>query len=136
MRSRLARRAWSVASFAITLLVCASAAWAVGWTNVGPAEVHLNETFELAVKTSGPVYSSQMRLYVHTHSPCGGKNFGMTYDYPDGSLYMTSSLRQICTAGETPSNWGVAGGNKIAICFELNLEPTNPASTCQRYSTT
>jgi len=77
-----------------------------------------------------------MRLYVSVHSPCGGNNFWMQYTYPNGNSYAISSFREICTAAETPSNWGVAGGNKYAGCGELNNEPTNPASTCQRYSTT
>jgi hypothetical protein len=130
------KRALFLCAFMLTLLVVVPAAWAVGWTNVGPAGVHLNDQQFKDVVTANPVYSSQMRLYVTTHSPCGGNNFWMEYLYPDLSLYAISSFREICTAAETPSNWGTAGGNKYAACGELNNEPTNPASTCQRYSTT
>jgi len=136
LKSWIERRAIFLCTFVVTLLVAVPAAWAVGWTNVGPAGVHLNDQPFKDVVTNNPVYSSQMRLYVSTHSPCGGNNFWMEYLYPDFSLYAISSFREICTAAETPSNWGTNGGNKYAACGELNNEPTNPASTCQRYSTT
>ena len=86
--------------------------------------------------SANPVYSSMMRLYVTGHSPCGGNNYWMEYLYPDGRLWDQSSLATICTAAQTPFNWNLAGGNKWAICGEDFNEPTNPASTCQRYSTT
>lgn len=130
------RRALFAAAFATTLLVVVPAAWAVGWTGVGSAGVHLNSQPSKDVITGSPVYSSEMRLYVSTHSNCGGQNFWMEYLYPDLSLYQISSFREICTAAETPSGWSVAGGNKYAACGELNNEPDDPASTCQRYSTT
>lgn len=130
------RRAVFAATFAATLFIGVPAAWAVGWTNVGSANIHLNEQSNKDVVTSSPVYSSQMRLYVAVHPDCGGQNFWMEYLYPNLSLYMISSFREICTASETPSNWGVSGGNKYAACGELNNEPDDPTSTCQRYSTT
>ena len=132
----LGRKLPFVVAFVVTVLVLAPAAWAVGWVNVGPANVHLNDQFSNDVITSSPVYSSQMRLYTATHSPCGGSNYWMEYLYPDSSLYAFSGYREICTASETPSNWGVAGGNKYAACGVLFDEPSNPVSTCQRYSTT
>jgi hypothetical protein len=133
----LKRRMWPLVGFVAALAVAVPAAWAVGWTNVGPAGVHLYDIINHRVSTANPVYSSQMRLYVQTHSPCGGPNFHMGYVYPNGSeFYAYSTGRTICTAAETPSYWNVAGGNKFAICEESFTEPTNPPSTCQRYSTT
>src|SRR5438270_12144557 len=110
------RRALFPCTFIVTLLVFVPAAWAVGWTNVGSAGIHLNDQPFKDVVTANPVYSSQMRLYVSVHSPCGGNNFWMQYTYPNGNSYAISSFREICTAAETPSNWGVAGGNKYAGC--------------------
>jgi hypothetical protein len=133
----LKRRMWPFVGFVAALAVAVPAAWAVGWTNVGPAGVHLNNIVNHRVGTANPVYSSQMRLYVQTHSPCGGPNFHMGYVYPNGSqFYAYSTGRTICTAAETPSYWNVDGGNKFAICEEVTTEPTDPPSTCQRYSTT
>jgi len=37
------RHAAVAVSFVATLLVLTPAAWAVGWVNVGTAEVHLNQ---------------------------------------------------------------------------------------------
>ncbi len=121
---------------AMTVLVVAPVAWAVGWVNVGPANVKLNEEPGWYVHTFSPVYSSQMRLYVATHQPCGGYNFWMEYDYPDGHLFGYSTTREICFAYETPSVWDQSGGNKYALCLEEAPEPADPVSTCQRYSTT
>jgi len=132
----LRRHAFLAGAFLATALLLAPAAWAVGWVNVGPAEIHLNQQPGLEVVTANAVYSSQMRIYVHTHSPCGGPNFWNYYLYPGGGVYAVSQYREICTAAETPSYWGVAGGNKKAACAERYKEPTDPASTCQRYSTT
>jgi hypothetical protein len=132
----LKRQAFFCGAFLATALLLAPVAWAVGWVNVGPAEIHLNQQLGLDVATSNAVYSSQMRIYVHTHSPCGGPNFWNYYLYATGGVYAVSQYREICTAAETPSYWGVAGGNKIAACAERYKEPTDPASTCQRYSTT
>jgi hypothetical protein len=132
----LSRRAVFAATFAATLLVGVPVAWAVGWTNVGGANIHLNSQPSKDVVTTNPVYSSEMRLDVATHPDCGGQNFWMEYLYPDLSLYMISSFREICTASETPRDWSVGGGNKYAACGELNNEPDDPTSTCQRYSTT
>lgn len=130
------RHGWLAAGFIAMVLVLVPAAWAVGWVNVGPAEVHLNQQPALHVLTDNAVYSSQMRIYVHTHSPCGGPNFWNFYLYPSGGTYRVSQYCEICTAAETPSYWGVDGGNKRAACAERYQEPTDPASTCQRYSTT
>jgi hypothetical protein len=124
------------AGFIATVLLLAPAAWAVGWVNVGSAEIRLNQQPGLHVITANAVYSSQMRIYVHTHSPCGGFNFYNYYLYATGGVYRVSQYREICTAAETPSYWGVDGGNKKAACAENSQEPTDPASTCQRYSTT
>ncbi|TMK90566.1 MAG: hypothetical protein E6G42_09535 [Actinobacteria bacterium] len=66
----------------------------------------------------------------------GVRRHGNYYLHPDGSVYRVSQYREICTAAETPSYWGVDGGNKKAACAERYQEPTDPASTCQRYSTT
>lgn len=121
----------------LTVLVLAPVAWAVGWVTVGGAGVHLNDIAGMYVQTANPVYSSDMRLYVATHSPCGGPNFYMEYDYPQTyEPFAYSSLREICTAAQTPSFWNQSGGNKYAVCSEWVAEYTNPASTCQRYSTT
>jgi hypothetical protein len=112
----LQRRSVLVVAFAATMFVAAPVAWAVGWTNVGSADIHLNSQPSKDVITSGPVYSSDMRLYVQTHASCGGNNFWMEYLNPDLSLYSISSFREICTASETPSSWSFAGGNKYAAC--------------------
>jgi hypothetical protein len=133
---RFGARGFAWCAVLVLALVLAPAAWAVGWVTVGYAEAHLNDIPSHQVGSSQPVYSSKMRLYVQVHFPCGGGNFYMKYLFPSGSLYAISDYREICTAAETPSNWLVNGGNKWAICGELLLEPTNPASTCQRYSTT
>jgi hypothetical protein len=131
----VAPRTVAAAAFAATLLVAAPVAWAVGWTTVGAAGNQLNDT-GMSVTTGGTVYSSAMRLYVTAHPDCGGENFWMQYLKPDGSVSSTSSIREICFAGESPSSWSVAGGNKYASCGELFAEPDDPTSTCQRDSTT
>lgn len=137
MLNRFVRRqGWAFAAAIAVAAVLVPAAWAVGWTGVGAAGVKLNEQTNKNVITSSPVYSSEMRLYVSTHSPCGGQNFYEAYAYPDGSLYAESALEEICTAAETPTYWNVSGGNKYALCGEAVNEPTDPTSTCQRYSTT
>jgi hypothetical protein len=135
------RHAAFICAFALALLIVVPTAWAIGWTTVGSAEVHFNDLSGKGVSTVNPQYQSQMRLYVQGHSPCGpvghsSNNFYMEYIYPSGAFYAISSFREICTAAETPSVWGVDGGNKYAICGELYDEQTNPVSTCQRYSTT
>lgn len=127
-------------SFAATVMIAAPAAWAVGWTVVGVANVRLNEMPGFRVGTSQAVYSSSMRLYVGVHSPCGSylqpQNFALEYIYGNGNLYAWSTFQEICTAAETPFVWNVDGGNKWDICYEQSGEFTNPLSTCQRYSTT
>jgi len=122
-------------------MIAAPAAWAVGWTVVGYAGIHLNQQIGLDVGTSSAVYSSSMRLYVTAHSPCGesetgSPNFWFKYVYPSGQIYQWVGPFQICTAAQTPTYFNVAGGNKFAICGEYGPEHTDPASTCQRYSTT
>ena len=136
IRRLITKRRIFLVTFIATMALGVPAAWAVGWTNVGTANVHLNDVTGNDQITNSTVYSSAMRLYVSTHSPCGGNNFWMEYLYPDFSLYSISSNREICTASETPSNWSVAGGNKYDACGENNNEPTDPTSTCQRDSTT
>jgi len=132
----LRRRVWLLGAAVATAAVIVPVAWAATWVNVGSADIHLNEQPYKDVSTDAPRDQYQMRLYVTTHSPCGGNNFWMTYLYPDGTTYASSSFREICTAAETPSVWNVNSGNKYAICGELNNEPTDPGSTCQRQSTT
>jgi len=130
-------RRWLALGFLTGSLAMAPVALAVGWTDVGGAGIRLNERVGLEVHTANPVYSSQMRLYVTVHSPCGGDNFQFGYIYPDGgSYYALSGTYEICTAQETPAYWNVNGGNKFAQCKEIFEEPSNPTSTCQRYSTT
>jgi len=132
----LRRRGWVLASAVATAAIIVPVAWAASWVNVGPIDVHLNQQVGKSVITQQPRYQDEMRLYVTTHSPCGGPNFAMEYLYPDLSLYALSSLREICTGAETPSVWNVNGGNKYAACAEHQNEPTDPGSTCQRHSTT
>jgi hypothetical protein len=138
----LKRRSLFLCSFAVTAMIAAPAAWAIGWTTVGYADIHMNSQPGLVVGTSQAVYSSQMRLYVQTHSPCGGTgqdggyNFYFQYRYSDGSTYLSSNPQKICTAADTPKYWNFSGGNKWDVCGEVNPEFTDPASTCQRYSTT
>ena len=129
---------WALLGCCMALIVGVPAAWAVGWTNVGSADVHFNDNGTNGVETDAPVYSSSIRLYVSTHPDnCGGNNFGMIYEYPTThDPYAVSDLYEICTAAETPTEWDVSGGNKYAGCFQNNDEPTDPAETCQRYSTT
>jgi hypothetical protein len=136
MLKRLARRyALLLCTFVATALIAAPVAWAVGWTTIGFAEIQLNHQPNFAVGTSSAVYSSSMRLYVSTHS-CNSVNFWMSYHYSDGSIYARSDYLKICTAAESPAYWNVSGGNKWDHCAEAFPEPSDPYSTCQRYSTT
>jgi hypothetical protein len=132
----LRRRGWLLAAAVLTAAVVVPVAWAASWVNVGQAQIRLNEQPSKDVITDQPRYQDEMRLYVTGHSPCGGNNFWMEYLYPDLTLYDISSFREICTGAETPSVWNQNGGNKYAACGELNNEPTDPTSTCQRHSTT
>ena len=130
------RRGWLLAAAVVAAAVTAPLAWAATWVNVGQAEIHLNEIPTKDVGTQQPRDQDNMRIFVGTHSPCGGPNFWEQYLYPNGDFYAFSGLEEVCTAGETPAYFGVNGGNKYAICGEDFNEPTDPASTCQRHSTT
>src|SRR2546421_12864655 len=99
---------------ALSRRLLAPAAWAVGWVNVGSAEIHLNQQPGLHVITANAVYSSQMRIYVHTHSPCGGFNFYNYYLYATGGVYRVSPKPENCTPPRTPSYWDGVGGKKKA----------------------
>jgi hypothetical protein len=129
-------RSLVLVAFVLAVLIAAPVAWAVGWTNVGTAGTRFNDNGVFGVQTQSPVYSSMLRLYVSTHSPCGGNNFFMGYSYPDHTIYAQTLPFTECTAAQTPTEWDVAGGNKYAVCGEGNSEPTDPQETCQRYSTT
>jgi hypothetical protein len=115
-----------------TLAATVPVAWAVGWENVGPAQILLGPAS--GISTTSPVYSSDRRLYQTQPVPSTAPVLSQQYNYPDKSLYARGF---VYWNDGSPVYWSVAGGNKYAICS--NQSTTSDAQrtiTCQRYSTT
>jgi hypothetical protein len=121
-----------VMTFAVLSIGVATGLASVGWHTIGVAEVELPPNSN--VITSGPVYSSQMRIYQNQNQvDSSDPVLYLVYRYPS-DFHVYGYGLAYWNMG-SPVNWTVSGGNKYASCENQSNSWGGRQITCQFYST-